>query len=219
MNCKRILAVLLALAALLLAGCAAAGEFADEIRGVLSQSAPGDDKTQTGDDVTQAPKLDPGTAQEMTESLMESLISGQSNGELYVLNADGSVGPVTRLEGIAAMLMGRVEYSLGEVAQDGDVVTVRMDIFAPDVSAMMDAVLEGMEEYDAEMFLSGMEAVAQKEDCPMRQFEATLEMKYVDSVWVFAPDYDFSNAVTGGLYEAYYNNQQQMVDTLEGGEG
>ncbi len=178
-----------------------------------------EEEEEEEDDRPSAPTLKEDEARQMAEALLDGLLSGEGSGEVLVLNPDGSVGWLTSLDGVALSYVSLAECTVTAVEQDGDTVTLSCEITAPDINAAMDAVLADMDEYDEAAFLEGMEDYAESDECPMRSFEAGLELRWIEGQWVFVPGYDFVNAITGGFYEAYNENQQQLIDTLEGSAG
>ena len=164
--------------------------------------------------VVQVDDLEPGVAEAKVERMLEALVSGEGDEEVLVLAADGSVTELSGSDEISAALLAQVEYEVLSTAQDNDVVTAQLAITAPDISAMVDTVLEGMDTYASDIFVDRLLSLARSEDLPTRDFEVSVELRYLQGQWAIVPGAEFINAMTGGLYEAYAANQAALEQAI-----
>ncbi len=169
---------------------------------------------ESGLDGTQAAvKLEP------REALEEALkgLTGQSSGEFAVLLGADGTPVVPENSGIAKLLSSYVTFEIQELSSGEDSATATVDITAPDAVALIQQLIGSVDVTDAEALYASMEALLQQE-VPMVSSTVEIMLQKAEDSWCVVPDFALSNAITGGLTQAYQALQQAILDQLQGGD-
>lgn len=154
-------------------------------------------------------------AEEALDAALSALVSGDSQ-NVPLLGLDGS--PVTGFEneGLAQVISSRLQYEIKEVSAKGSKAAATVKITAPDTPGIIREVLDGMGEYDEEAFIARM-AEKLEGSAPSAVFTVEVELQRVDGIWCLVPSAELSNAMTGGLLQAYVDQVRQIQSELMGG--
>ena len=151
-----------------------------------------------------------GNSSDMREGMDHFMVSWSSGGEdAQFIGSGGELITGVHNEGLAALLMRKVEYKVCDIKDD----TVILEIAAPDVAAMLEQAVASMDSFDADGFQSNMEALLE-ENVATRIFTVEVQMQEVDGKWYPILSAELVNAVTGGLAEAYATTQQLIIDSM-----
>lgn len=154
-------------------------------------------------------------AEEKINLVLDAWIDGEETDEVSVLTEDGEIIPLTGSEGLGEEMLDEIEYSVLSVKKNGDGVTARLKITAPDVSVMLDQVLEQMDTFEESAFISAMMNLLESDRYPVRDFEVDVDMQNLSGQWVVVSNPEFTNAMTGGLQEVYEANEKMLQDALK----
>lgn len=155
-------------------------------------------------------------AEEALERALLALTEGEGQ-DVPLLGADGT--PVTGFEnqGLAREICVQLSWEIKEVSEEDGEAEIVVEIAAPDMPSIVREVLDGMEEYDQELFQERMKEALQ-DGPPSVSFTVELRMRYEDDTWYLIPDAQLGNAITGGLLRDYADQVQRIREDLGGGE-
>lgn len=125
--------------------------------------------------------------------------------------------------GIAEQLAGEMEFEILSLSVEGEEGEAELKLTVPDASQLFQDVIGQMDVSDVEaenteVLLKGvMEAIEDKEYDTMT-CTVTVELRMLQDQWYLVNNQEFSNAISGGLLQAYAKNRQEMIDNMGGGE-
>jgi hypothetical protein len=151
---------------------------------------------------------------EMLESSLKALAEGQHG--TMVLGADGTAVAMNRPSGMAALITQQLEFDIEQVETDGDSATAHLEITAPDMAALVRQALEGVTAFEETVFLEKLEQLLQNNP-ETKTFSVKVELALTDDGWCIVPNGEFSNAITGGLAQAYNDLRQSILDAATKG--
>jgi len=159
-------------------------------------------------------KVDPKQAEEKLEEMLESLVDGEKNDNVQVMAENDSVTTLSGSGDLGSDMLGEVDYKVLSITETKDGAAAELEIVSPDVSTMMDMVLEDMESFDAKRFLESMEELVDSGDYPKKTYRVSVGLKYHEGKLVIVSNKDFANAMTGGLYDARTANEAQLSEAI-----
>lgn len=125
--------------------------------------------------------------------------------------------------GIAEQLAGEMEFEIISVTAEGEEGEAELKLTVPDASQLFADVISQMDVSDVEaentevLLERVMEAIEDKEYDTMT-CTVTVELRMLQDQWYLVNNQEFSNAISGGLLQAYAKNRQEMIDNMGGGE-
>lgn len=173
-----------------------------------------DDDGEDDDDDDRRKAEDP---EKVLKNTLKALTGDEEAGG-YVLGADGTaVAPSNT--GIAKLLSTYVTFDVESFEEHDETAEATVTITAPDTPALLKAAMEEMDGTDEEELTRCLEELLEDEPAMVTN-TVEVQMVLADDTWCVVPDFALSNALTGGLTEAYIQLQQQIVNGLmEGGDG
>lgn len=158
------------------------------------------------------------TAEEALDEALDALTGGENPGYPVLLGADGQPATVQNT-GVAMLLSSHVTCKVTEFTAGEDTATAQVKITAPDSQKLLTQALDNMASFDEEALYTQIEALL-KNDPAMVSDTVQVQLVYVEGHWCVVPDFALSNALTGGLTQAYMDIQAMLISQLQkGGEG
>ena len=151
-----------------------------------------------------------GAKAEMTDAIdgfFTSLVSG--GGDSRYIDTNGEMIAGMANTGLAGELMQCVTYKVLKVKD----ATVTLAVTAPDAAVLLEQAVEGMETFNADLFMAEMESLLAG-DVPMRIFTVEVQMQEMEGKWYPTLSSELISALTGGMPEAYAVVQQKIIDNL-----
>lgn len=157
------------------------------------------------------------TAEEALEEALQALTGGESSGYAVILGADGYPS-VPQNTGIAQLLSSYVTFDIEDFSSKKDTATASIEISAPDAPQLLKQAVAQLETVDADSLSAQLQPLLEQGP-PMIDYVVEVQLVQVDKTWCVVPSFELSNALTGGLTQAYMDAQQNLLSQLlEGGE-
>ncbi len=150
-------------------------------------------------------------AEQMRDDLSASLdavINEKDSDEQYIYDA-GMWNNLTDAGTGLNAVKKQVTYEIVEL-NDGK---AKILFTAPDVMAIFQSAANNGAADENEL----MEALnnALQNDFPVKEFDVEIQLKNIENHWYLVPNDKLSNALSGGLMEAYTNEIQSWIDVQE----
>lgn len=157
-------------------------------------------------------------AENMFESNMKSIISGNYNEDFKYISMNGTV--VDRLSDgdISSAIMQNISYKLikSEIEDEYAVVTAKFTY--PDVVAIYDDLLAEDSEISDEELRTELVTIFESGTFPKTSCTAEIPMIYYDEVWYFVESEQFNDILTGGVYSEYVRQNEEIYDAFKKAE-
>ena len=155
--------------------------------------------------------------EEVLENTLKALTGDEEAGG-WLLGAGGTpVAPSNT--GIAKLLSAYVTFDVESFEENDETAVATVTVTAPDAPALLKAAMEEVGGTDEEELTRCLEALLE-DDPAMVTNTVEVQLVLAEDTWCVVPDLALSNALTGGLTQAYMELQQQIYNGLmEGGDG
>lgn len=157
------------------------------------------------------------TAEETLQEALNALTGRESEGHAVLLGADGYPA-IPQNTGIAQLLSACVTFQIKDISSKSSSATAQVKITAPDAPQLLRQAIEGMDTVEEEALYAKIETLLAQE-YPTVEHTVEISLVKADESWCVVPSFELSNALTGGLTQAYMDAQQNLLSQLmEGGE-
>lgn len=178
------------------------------------ESDPAPDDGDDNDDREPAVVL---TVEETLREALNALTGQEAEGHAVLLGADG-LPAVPQNSGVAQLLSSCVTYKVKDVSPKSDTAAAEVMITAPDSAQLIRQAVADMETVDEDALYTKLDELL-KQDPPMVDYTVEVDLVKAEGSWCVVPSFELSNALTGGLTQAYLELQQNLLSQLqEGGE-
>lgn len=157
------------------------------------------------------------------ESALQAMISPGGDGEAYIWNVDlldgmgqkgdggqAETGGESAEDSALSQVRSRVKFEIGEVTED----QAEIHITSPDVVKIIEDCVASGEVQDGSQ-IPEMVKEAMEQEFPTRDFTVQAEIKRQNGHAYLVSNRELSNALSGGLYEAFGEMITEYIEEVE----
>ena len=147
------------------------------------------------------------------ENTMNSIISGETTKDSFILSISGGNVPSINSSGISKDVTSKVTYVTKDIKKTGDKSTATVEITYPDVQSIMNTALINNPKTEDEL-LSDMENTL-KGAFQKKTETISVELDLINRHWYLVTNDEFSNAMSGGVTKMYKDLQVKAFDDFK----
>lgn len=159
-----------------------------------------------------------GNPEQDLSSTLSAMVAGEVNENTYILSATGN--KMTRFNNgeIAQSIISSIRYEIKDIKKENGETKAIIHMIVPNAQNILQKVSNESNFKTPEKLLQSFSDKI-KTSNDTKEYDVTVTLALMDKHWHLISDYEFNNAITGGILELYKNNEIAALKEMQDKEG